>query len=61
MGVLDDHDCESNSFWMTFGLDTKWWVFKGCFMKHHDCVKRVVRRWGEVDYGYLTVHGVKIV
>ena len=31
MGVLDDHDCDSTLFWLTFGREAMSWVWKGFF------------------------------
>ena len=54
MGVLGDHDCESTLFWLIFKIEVKSVEWKGCILEHHDVVKRVEFRWGEVDYGYLS-------
>ena len=51
----------SQPYFGFFGLEVKSFVWKGIILEHHDGVKRVECRRGEVDYGYLAAHGVKRV
>ena len=57
VGVLSDHDNESTLFWLIWARGNVMDVFGIC----HTGGKREEGRWEEVDYGYISVCGVKRV